>query len=67
MMPNSMKFAKKSEDKNKISKNEGYFFRQHPLVEKSPTATELNFYLIASMTRNVIIICHISYNRRFDA
>ena len=36
-----MKFAKKSENKNKIAKNEGYFFGQHPLVEKSPTATDI--------------------------
>ena len=34
----SMKFAKKSEDYYKISKNEGYFLGQHPLAEKSPTA-----------------------------
>ena len=32
--------CKKSEDENKISKNEGYFFGQHPLVEKSPTAVD---------------------------
>ena len=32
---------KKSEDKNKISKNEGYFLLQHPLVKKSPTATDM--------------------------
>ena len=31
----SMKFAKKAKI-NKISKNEEYFFGQHPLVEKSP-------------------------------
>ena len=34
-----MKFAQKSEDENKISKNEGYFYGQHPLVENLPTAT----------------------------
>ena len=39
MMPYSMKFPKKSEDLYKISKNEGYFFGKHLLVEKSPTAT----------------------------
>ena len=27
--------------KTKISKNEGYFFGQHPLIEKSPTATDI--------------------------
>ena len=40
-----MKFAKKkSEDLNKISKNEGSFFGQHPLVENSPTATDKYLY-----------------------
>ena len=32
---------KKKKSKIKISKNEGYFFRQHPLVEKSSTATDV--------------------------
>ena len=36
---------KKSEDQNKISKNEGYFFGQHPVVEKSPTATGTPIYI----------------------
>ena len=45
MMPFSMKFAKKSEDKNKISKNKGYFLGQHPLVVKSPTAAPLEYML----------------------
>ena len=38
----SMKFAKRmNEKKNKIKKNEGFFFGQHSLVEKSPTTTEI--------------------------
>ena len=42
MMLYSMKFAKnKAKIKNKISKNEGYLFRQHSLFEKSPTATDI--------------------------
>ena len=37
----SMKFAKKkAKIKIKFQKKEGYFFGQHPLVEKSPTATD---------------------------
>ena len=38
-MPNLMKIANKKA-KIKISKNEGYFFGQHSLVEKSPPATD---------------------------
>ena len=46
MMPYSMKAKKKkSEDLNKISKNEGLFFEQHPLVEKSPTSTDIYIYI----------------------
>ena len=40
-----LKFAKKNEDLNKISKNEAYFFGQHPLAEKSPTATDYYYYM----------------------
>ena len=36
------KKKKKREDQNKISKNEGFFFEQHPLSEKSPTTTAAN-------------------------
>ena len=39
---NDAVFAKKGE--NKISKNEGYFFRQHALVEKSANATGIAIY-----------------------
>ena len=42
MIPYSMKFA--SEYSNTISKNEGYFFGQLPLVEKSPTAADTYIY-----------------------
>ena len=42
-MPYSMKFE--NEDENKISKNEGYFFGQHPLVEKLRTGTDIYLYL----------------------
>ena len=44
-----MKFAKKSEDKNKISKNEGLFFGQHPLVEKTPTATDTHTHIYTNV------------------
>ena len=42
MMPYLMKFAKKKKVKIKIKfpKNKGYFFGQHLLIEKSPTATD---------------------------
>ena len=33
--------CKKKRNLNNISKNEGYFFGQHPLVENSPTATDI--------------------------
>ena len=48
MMPYSMKFAKKTKIKIKLKKNEGYFFEQHPLVEKSPTPTDIPIYSIMS-------------------
>ena len=54
-MPYSMKFAKKSEDQNKISKHEGYFFGQHPLVEKTPTATDM-YMLICIKQRTTSLI-----------
>ena len=46
-----MKFANKSEDSNKMSKNEGYVFGQHPLVEKSPTATDKYKYYTKQYTK----------------
>ena len=33
--------CKKKKNSNKFSRNEGYFFGQLPLVEKSPTATDI--------------------------
>ena len=33
--------CKKSEELKKIKTNKGYFFGQHPLVQKSPTATAI--------------------------
>ena len=35
--------------KKQISKNEGYFFGQHPLVEKSPTVTDMNILVTESL------------------
>ena len=48
MMPYSMKLAKKRERKLNLNfKNEGYFFGQYPVVEKSPTATNIiHIYVI---------------------
>ena len=43
------KMCKKSEDQNKISKNYGYFYGQHPLVEKPPTATDMWVYVDLSI------------------
>ena len=40
-----MKFAKKSKINRKFQKNEGYFFGQHPLVEKSPSAPLVSIIL----------------------
>ena len=38
-----MKFAKKKKSKSKIKFNEGCFFGQHPLGEKSSPATAREF------------------------
>ena len=38
--------CKEWEDSYKISKNEGYFFGQHPMVEKSPTATDIYIFTL---------------------
>ena len=51
---------KKSEVLNKISKKEGYFFGQHPLVEKSPTAS--GFYIYFEMNRKQNRASLLSYN-----
>ena len=40
MMPSSMKFTNKANIKLQFQKNERNFFGQHPLIEKSPTATD---------------------------
>ena len=61
----SMKFAKKTEIKIRFKKNEGYFFRQHPLVEKSLTATDVIYKV-----RQTRIVCWASkifvVGREFD-
>ena len=38
-------FKKKAKIKINFQKNEGYFSEQHPLVEKSPTATDIYIYV----------------------
>ena len=44
MVPYSMKFAKKSEDKIKFQKINDTLLDTIPLVEKSPTATDIYIY-----------------------
>ena len=44
-LPYSIKFAKKAKIKIKFQKNEGSFFGQYPLIEKSPIATDTKYFL----------------------
>ena len=59
MMRYSMKFEKKkTEIKIKFQKMKGtYLFRQHPLVEKSPTAIDEYVYL-----SSLLIAKKVNYN-----
>ena len=57
MMLYLMKFAKKAKIKIKFQKNEGYFFGQHPLDEKSPTGVaNNNFYFKKILRRHYRMI-----------
>ena len=55
MMPYSMKFAKKAKIKIKFQKMK-VVFGQHPLVEKSPTATDLKYFFIKSINNKSSIL-----------
>ena len=53
MMPCSMKFAKKAKIKIKFQKIK-QFFGLLPLVEQTPTATELKSFFIKSSTLEIV-------------